>query len=154
DAVSSNDTFATATNLATLIDPGTLTALVPNLDITTTTDLDYYTFAAPVGTSGTLTVNVQSSGLSLLMPTVTVYAADQVTVLGTASGLGQYGSALSVTVNGVLPGQQFYVKVAGAEPSAFGTGKYALTLNFGTGAPPAVPLPNTQTANGNPLQGG
>jgi len=48
----------------------------------------------------------------------------------------------------------FYVKVTGNEASPFGTGKYALTLNFSTGANPTVPLPNTQVANGNPIKGG
>src|SRR5262249_7647104 len=90
DAVASNGSFATATDLTSLIDPVALTALVQNLDITTLTDNDYYIFTAPAGSSSTLTVNVQSSGLSLLMPSVTVYAADQTTVLGSASGVGQY----------------------------------------------------------------
>jgi hypothetical protein len=40
------------------------------------------------------------------------------------------------------------------DTTAFGTGAYALTMSF-AGAPlPAVPLPNTQTANANPLSGG
>src|SRR5262249_21128659 len=33
-------------------------------------------------------------------------------------------------------------------------GRYAMTLNFGTGPSPTVPLPNTQTPNGNPIVGG
>jgi hypothetical protein len=60
---------------------------------------------------------------------------------------------LKLTVSGVCPGATYYVKVAGAENTALGTGKYALTLNLGTGASPTVPLPNTQTANGNPISG-
>ena len=48
-----------------------------------------------------MVVQVQSSGLSLLDPTVTVYAADQTTVLGSASGTGYLGSTISVTINGV-----------------------------------------------------
>src|SRR5205823_4497165 len=60
----------------------------------------------------------------------------------------------TITVSGVVPGQVFYVKVTGADSTAFGTGAYALTLNFGAGSSPTVPLPNTQTANGSPLQGG
>jgi hypothetical protein len=80
-------------------------------------------------------VNVQSAGLSLLRPDATVYAADQATVLGSASGAGLYnGANLSVTVAGVSPLQVFSVRVAGADSTAFGTGNYALTLNLGTGA--------------------
>ena len=101
---------------------------------------------APLGTNGTLTVNVQSAGLSLLMPTVTVYDALQ-QPLGSASGAGQYGSTLSVSVEGVAPLQLFTIKVAPAETSAFGTGRYALTLNFGDGPSPEVPLPDTRVLN-------
>jgi hypothetical protein len=42
----------------------------------------------------------------------------------------------------------------GANTTAFGTGAYGLSLNFGTGDSPTIPLPNTQTANGTPLSGG
>jgi hypothetical protein len=154
DATAPNGSFGTSTNLNPLIDPYALTALVTNLDITTTSDLDYYTFSAPAGTNGTLTVNVQSSGLSLLAPKVTVYAFNQTTVLGTANGLNQYGTTLSVTTSGISVGQIFYVKVQGADTTAFGTGAYAMTLNFGNNASPTVPLPQTQVPNGSPLQGG
>ena len=51
-------------------------------------------------------------------------------------------------------GQRFYVKVAGAVTTSFGTGAYALTLNLGTGAAPKVPLPNTTLPNGSPLHTG
>jgi Matrixin len=153
DLVASNGSFLTASALTPLINPITKTALVENLDITSTGDTDYYAFMAPVGPASTLTVKAQSTGLSMLMPTLTVYNAARQQI-GFASGAGQYGATLSLTVSGVTAGQVFYVKVAGAETSAFGTGKYALTLNFGAGASPDVPLPDTRTVNGSPIQGG
>src|SRR5262249_26309251 len=58
------------------------------------------------------------------------------------------------TINNISAGQQFYVKVAGADTTAFGTGAYALVLNFGNNPPPTVVPPNTQTLNGNPLSNG
>jgi hypothetical protein len=149
-----NTSFAAAANLTPQINSNTLTAVVTGLSLDTTSDADYYTFTAPSGTSKTLTVTAQSQGLSLLAPKLWVYAADQITVLGFANGTGKYGTTQSVTVSNVTAGERFYVKVAGADTSAFGTGAYALTLNLGTGASPAVPLPNTQTLNGNPLSGG
>jgi hypothetical protein len=154
DANGSNDSFASADSLTSQIDPTSRTAVVNNLDITTTSEADYYTLTAPAGSNSTLTVRVQSAGLSLLAPTLTVYAADQSTVLGSVSGLRQYGTTLAVTVNGVSAGQQFYVKVAGADTTAFGTGKYALILNLGTGATPTAPAPNTQTADGGTMHSG
>jgi hypothetical protein len=151
---SPNKNFAIAANFTPLIDPSSMTAVVNNLDITTTSETEYYTFTAPAGSEESISIGVQSSGLSLLAPRVTVYAADQTTVLGSATGSGEQGSSLTVTVSDVSAGQKFYVKVAGANTTAFGTGAYALTLNLGTGPAPTVTLPNTQTANGNPLSGG
>jgi len=150
-----NTSFSTAGNLTAQIDPTALTALVTNLDNENASgNVEYFTFTAPAATTATFTVSVQSSGLSLFAPAMTVYAADQATVLGTASGAGQYGTTLTVTVNGVSAGQQFYVKVAGADTSVFSGGKYAMTINFGSAGSPTVPLPNTQTVNGSQLSGG
>jgi hypothetical protein len=163
DAAASNNTFATASVLTSQIDPVALTALLNNLDLTsvngsnglrTTTDVDYYTFTAPTATTSSLTVTVQSTSLSLLAPVVTVYAADQKTVLGSACGAGHYGTTLNVTVSNVTAGQQFYLKVAEADTTALGSGEYALGLNFGAGSLPAVTIPNTQTLNGSPLTAG
>lgn len=160
DAAGSNGTFGTATNLNSSIvpndptDPTSLTALVTGLDVTMTSDVDDYTFNAPTGTTGTLTLKVQSSGLSMLSPNVTVYASDQTTVLGSSNGINQDGTTLTVTIPSVYAGEQFYVKVQGADTTAFSTGAYAMTLNFGNNPSPTVPLPQTQTPNGNPLTGG
>ncbi len=148
DAGSGNNTFANASNITTQID-GSLTALLTGLDITTTSDLDYYTFTTPSTSASSMSVTVQSSGLSQLSPTLTVYAADQQTVLGSANGSGHYGTTLTVTAS-IQPSTQYYVKVAGADTSAFSTGAYALTLNVGTGTSPTVPLPNTTLADGYP----
>jgi hypothetical protein len=152
DAAAANNSFTSASNITTQINSKSGTALLTNLDITSTSQAEYYKFTAPAGSSNTLTVTVQSSGLSLLAPTLTVYNGSQ-TQLATVSGAGHYGTTLTLTISGVTAGSTYYVKVAGADTSPFGTGRYALTLNLGTGASPTVPLPNTQTANGNPLSG-
>jgi hypothetical protein len=148
------NSFPNAVNTNLAISALTNTALVNNLDITTTSDVDCYTFNAPLLTRSSFTVTVQSSGLSLLTPNLTVYAADQKTVLGTASGLGQYGTTLTVTVNGATPSQQYYAVVQGADSSAFSTGKYALALDFGTAPIPSAPSPVYPIPNGNPINGG
>jgi hypothetical protein len=163
DVYAGNQSFATAANVSSQINPVALTALLPNLDLTsingstgarTYTENDYFTFVAPSATGSTLTVQVQSTGLSLLSPTVTVYAANETTVLASASGANQYGATIDATVTGVTPGEQFYVKVSGAETTTLGSGRYALALNFGTGATPTEASPVTQLANGNPLVAG
>ncbi len=147
DAAAANGSFTTAT--AITIDPTAKTAQVSG-DITTTTDNDYYTFTAPTGSAATATISVQSAGLSQLAPKVYVYNAAH-TQLVFASGLGHYGTTLTVTAN-ITAGSTYFVKVIGADTTAFATGAYALTINTGTGSSPTVTLPNTQTANGTPLQ--
>lgn len=149
----SNGTFAAASNITSLIDTTSKTALVEDLDITTTTDLDYYKFTAPSGGTGTMVVHVQSSGLSLLAPKAWVYNSSQ-SQLATVTGTGYQGSTLTMTVTGIVAGHTYYVKVDGADATAISTGKYALTLNFGINADPTVPLPNTQVLNGDPISSG
>jgi len=150
-----NTSFSTAASLNTLISQSNLTAVVNNLSINSASQAEYFTFTAPWGTSSNLTVTAQSTGLSMFTPSLTVYAANQSTVLGSASSAVKYnGVTVSTTINNVTFGEQFYIKVTGVDSSAFSTGAFALTLNFGTGSGPTVKLPNTQTANGSPLTGG
>jgi hypothetical protein len=127
-----------------------LTALVPNLNISTAGQLEYFSFTAPAGTSSTLELDVQSSGLSLLSPEVTVYAANGSTVLASANGEGQYGTTLTVSVPSVVAGEQFYVKVQGADTTQMGTGRYALGLSFKGTAPPTEVSPVIQEPDGTP----
>jgi hypothetical protein len=152
-ADSANNSFANATDLSGLIDPVALTAQANDQQLATPTSADYFTFTAPEGSNSTIRVQVQSQGLSLLAPVLTVYASDQHTVLGYASGANKYGATLTVTLNNVTAGQTYYVKVNGTSSPA-NTGAYALTLNLGTGDMPEVTLPNTQTPNGDPISGG
>src|SRR5262249_36202881 len=153
DPFGANTSFATATDVTSTINATTLTSEVSS-SLDSASDQDYFPCVAPSGSASSLTVTAQSAGLSLLAPKLTVYAADQQTVLGSASGLGQYGTTLSVTVNGVTAGQRYYAKVSGADTSVFATGAYTLTLNLGTGSNPTVSPPNTQLLNGDPTTGG
>ena len=150
----SNGTLSTASSLNSLINTSNLTALVPNLDISTAGQSEYFSFTAPSGSGSTLEVDMQSSGLSLLSPKVTVYASNGTTVLGTASGAGLYGTTLTLNISGVTPGQQYYVLAQGAATTAMGTGDYALGLNFKGAAPPLEPSPIVAVPNGNPLHSG
>jgi hypothetical protein len=149
-----NNSFANAANIASWINTQNDTALVTGLDITNAGQKEYFKVTAPAGTSSTVTITAQSAGLSLLAPTLTVYAADQTTVLGSISGAGHYGTTLTLNLSTLSAGQVFYIKVGGADSTAFGTGAYALTMSFAGAASPIVPLPNTQTLNGDPLSGG
>jgi predicted Zn-dependent protease len=143
-----NNSFGASTLVT--INGTTKTALVTGADITTTSDADYYKFIVPTGSAGNMKINVQSAGLSLLAPKVYLYNA-LFGQIGFANGTGQYGTTLTINYSPIAALQVYYVKVVGADTSVFGTGKYAVTINTGAGADPTVPLPNTQTANGNPI---
>jgi hypothetical protein len=147
-----NTSFSAAADLTGLIDANG-NVLETGLDIATTSLKEYFTITAPSDTNGTMTVTVQSQGLSLLAPTLTVYNSSQ-TQIGYVSGAGQHGTTLTLNITGVSAGQQLYIKVAGADSTAFGTGNYALTFSFAGNTPPTAPLPNTQVLDGNLIQGG
>jgi hypothetical protein len=150
DGLIHNSTFLTAAPFT--VDSGSLTAQLTNLDITKVGQIEYFKFVAPAGSS-TLNLSIQSAGLSLLEPRVWVYNGAQ-TQLAFKSGVGNYGDALNVTVNNVVGGKTYYIKVNGAETTALGTGEYALSLSLGANPLPSVALPNTQTPNGNSITSG
>ncbi len=153
----SNGSVTSAANITSQINTTSLTALVPNLDLNTSSQKEYFTFTAPANSGSTMDVQVQSSGLSLLSPDLTVYAADGTTELASASGLGQFGTTLTVPVSNVTPGEQFVVMVQGAYQYynlQMNTGNYALGLSFNGTTPPTEPSPIVAIPNGNPLTGG
>ncbi len=148
DGGAGNDTFANASTVS--INSTTKWGQVASADIYLTSDVDFYKVYAPSGHNGSLVVTVQSAGLSLLHPKVYVYDLWQ-NQIGYATGYGNYGTTVTVTVSsGIVAGRHYFVKVMGADSSAFGTGKYGVNFKFGTTNPSAIPLPNTTTAEGSP----
>ncbi len=123
---------------------------MPNLDIATAGQSEYFSFTAPSGAGSTLELDVQSSGLSLLAPKLTVYSSNGSTVLASANGEGEYGTTLTVSVPNVVAGQTYYVLVQGADTTQMGTGRYALGLNFKGATPPTEASPLVALPNGNP----
>jgi hypothetical protein len=153
DLYAPNHTWTSAAAVTGYVSSRTLTGQVNNLDITTAGQIDWYVVAVPAGTNGTMQIQVQSAGLSMLQPVVAALSGGQ--GLGAASGAGQQGGArVTLTVSGVHAAQIVYVEVYGADNSPNGTGNYSLTMGFGTAPLPPVVSPNTSTPNGNPLQGG
>ena len=104
--------FQTAADLTGAFDPVTQTLVGARLDITYPGQAEYYRFLAPYGTSSQLTVTIQSSGLSMLSPYVVLYDAYQ-RPIAAASGYGQYGTTVSVSVGGVVPTELYWLRVAG-----------------------------------------
>jgi hypothetical protein len=153
DAASPNNVKGDATVLTSYIDSNKQVTVTG--DITTNSDVDWYKVTTPSGSAATMEVRVQASGLSLFAPKFTLYKGS--TNKGTVSGA--YNSTVS-QVETINNGQNWFVKVEGAESGAFGTGKYALQINMGTAAMPPVSSPDTATAatggggSGSPIDGG
>ena len=152
DTAAANETFATASLVTASINTTTKAGVINNLDLSTSTDVDWYKFVIPSGSATTLKVKAVATGLSMLDPKIEIY--DSTNALKATGNGAAYGSTASAQFT-VAAGQTWYVKVYSADAkAAFKTGKYSLILNMGTGADPAVTLPTTQTANGTPLTSG
>ena len=151
DRPSTNNTWADASNITGPLIRSKKWAIIDDLDITSTSDVDYYKVKIPSYAGNTLTVRVQSAGLSMLAVKATLYS-ESGTVIGTATGSSS--STLTLSTSGIVDGEWYYVKVEGATGSDFDTGAYGLTLDIGASSTPPLTMPNTQTANGSPLQSG
>ena len=136
----------------------TKAVVVDGLDLTTSSDLDYFKFVVPTGSATTLKATVVSTGLSLLSPKVEIVVGSTTKATG-AAGATEYGSSETATYTNatdLAAGKTVYIKVSSANAlAAFKTGKYALILNMGTAANPVYTKPTTTLANGTtPSSGG
>ncbi len=133
-----NSTFPTATDLTSQLDHHTQTLAINNLDVTTVGQVEYFSVVVPASANGKVTVNMQSSGFSLLDPELAVYASNQTTLL--AQGAAPSGGTVTLSVSGVAAGQRLYLRTY-SDNTSFGFGRYGLSLSFG-----GAPLPVLSTA--------
>jgi hypothetical protein len=121
-----NGTPAAATPLNFLKNPdGTLGMQVEG-SLNTQTDVDWYSFQAPL-TLGNFSVNLVTSGLSTLNGRLSVYnAAGQ--LVASKAATDPLAGNLSVGVSSLLGGSSYYVKVESNSPDVFGVGGYQLQI--------------------------
>ena len=154
DTAASNNTAATASAITASINTTTKAGVINSVDLTASTDVDWYKFVVPTGSATTLTVKAQSAGLSLLDPNVAIYDSTGATLKASGNS-GAYGGTATATFTGITAGQTYTIKVSSTDAiAAFKTGEYALILNMGTGANPTPTYPVTQKVNGTTLQSG
>jgi hypothetical protein len=140
DNAQSNGYYTTATDLTAYLIGGQAT--IPNLDITSGgNDADWYKITVPANTNGTMTVTMQSTGLSSLSPRLYVHNSST-KILGLATSPYSHGDTVSLTINGVAPGQFYYIRALAANGGATTAGAYGLQVNFvgGTMTPIAPPV--------------
>jgi hypothetical protein len=123
DALKPNDSPKTASPLGAFSSPVTA-------DITTLDDVDYYKFSIPTSITAGTTVyaQVHTSGLSLLVPSLTVYD-HSLQAVGSAAATSPLAGDLSVAIPNATPGNVYYVRVSNATRSVFGLGSYQLSLS-------------------------
>lgn len=138
DAFASNDTLfsATAMNVDNL-GSSTFTA-----DLTSLSDVDYYSFVTPTSFDGSLSVSVDTSNLSLLASNVSVYDSSG-NLVGTADVGRAYGTTATLNLSGLVAGETYTVMVDGASNDEFGMGAYVLKIQFG-GVSEPTPEPDPE----------
>lgn len=145
-----NRSFTTATNITPLID-GNSQIAVAGLNLSGGQDADYFAVTVPATTNGTMSVSMQTAGLSLATPKLSVYNGAK-SPLANVSLPNSYGATATVTLTGVTPGQVYYFRTAGA--SGLGSyGAYGLLVNFGSAKQAPIAPPNTAVAQ-QPSKGG
>jgi hypothetical protein len=144
-----NSTYSTATSITSQLN-GLGQATITGLNLTGSGDYDWYYVTAPSLTAGTMTVTMQSSGLSSLSPKVLVYNAS-LQGLAAASVPNSFGATVTTTILPVVAGQGFYIKAMAANAGT--NGAYALQVNFSLAGLPPLSPPNTVVAQ-QPDQGG
>lgn len=126
EGAAGNGTLATASPLTLLASSDGSAALTASADVSTLQDKDVYSFTTLL-TTGSLLVNVQTSGFSLLTPRVTVYNSSGL-VVGSAVASSSQNGGLALQINGAWPLSRYYVKVESGSSDVFGIGSYQLQV--------------------------
>jgi hypothetical protein len=138
--VPAQDTTSTTTTLSPTLSGAGLRYTASG-DIASLSDVDGYKFTAAAGFNA-VTIRLQAKGLSLFVPSVTVYnSAGQ--VVTSAATQNPLNNDLTLKFNTPLLGGTYTVKVAGATQNVFGMGGYRLTVDttlLGATLPALAPL--------------
>jgi hypothetical protein len=131
EGASGNNSLATATPIGLFGSPRGLVYA----DITTLADVDYYKVQL---TQGAATVQVQTSGISLLNAQLLVYDSSQQLVASVAASDPRSGD-LAVHLPAGPSSATYYVRVQGASSDVFGIGSYQLRVVPDGMVPPSPP---------------
>jgi hypothetical protein len=124
-------------------------------DISTLNSAEYFEFkGVPSPTAGApIYFHVKTSGISLLVPSVTVYDSHGHVLASEAAGSPLDGD-LDVAVTGASPGNTYYVCVSNAVQNVFGIGSYQLSVDQNSHLPDvtAADLPTVDHHSNDSLQ--
>jgi matrixin len=126
DAASNNGTLSTATAINLSSGGNGLAPVLVQANIASPTDVDVYSIKPGNNQTG-LTVDVQTSNISLLLPSLMIYSGDQ-TVMASAVATDHMHGDLSIHLSNLQPGATYYLQIAPATSDAFAAGSYRLQI--------------------------
>ena len=124
-----NNTIATATPISQPpLYLGT-TPLVAYGNLSADSDTDFYSVNPPLLYGGPVTIQLQTSGISLMQPQVQVYDHN-FNLLGAAVSTSDVGDIVTVHLSRVNPLQRYYIEVNSPATDVLGIGRYALSVTY------------------------
>jgi len=143
DAAHDNGSLTTATpvNLVNLSGAGNgVGPTVLDAKLSSLADVDFYSFKPGNNQSG-FTIVLQTTGISSLMPSLTIYSPGQ-SVMTEVTASDPFHGDLTIHLTNLTVGATYYVKVAGAASDDFSVGSYRLQM-VPDAATPASGIPST-----------
>jgi Matrixin len=129
DPNAANDSFATAAPISAPLSYIGTTPLVAYGDRTSLSDTDYFSVTPPLLYMGSVTIQLQTSGISFLQPQLQVYNQN-FQLLGQAQSTSESGDVVSVDLSNVNPFQRYYIEVDSPAQDVFGIGRYVVSVTF------------------------
>jgi len=124
-----NETLATAASFPSPAGHDGTTPLFLYADIASPRDSDIYSVRTPDGYAGPMTVRLQTSGVSLLAPRLTLYD-NSGRVLADLAKAGSSGDTLRFTLPRVDPGATYSIQARAAAGDLSGVGEYAMAVTY------------------------
>jgi hypothetical protein len=140
DAAAANNSLSTATALNLSSGGNGQSPTVVDANLNTLADLDYYNFK-PGNNQTTLSIMIQTSGISLVMPTLTVYSPSQAVITSLSTPDPVHGD-LSAHLSNLIVGATYYVEVSSGTGDSFSVGTYRMQI-VPEGVAPASGAPST-----------
>lgn len=106
---------------------GSASPLIAFGDVTTTSDVDDFAWQVPSNVSGSVTFRLQSAGISLLAPQLSVFDSSG-KMVATAESTNAAGDVLTINLDSVVPNSTIFLKVQSATSGAMGIGRYGLAV--------------------------
>ncbi len=106
---------------------GSTSPLIAFGDITTASDVDDFAWQVPSNVSGPASFRLQTSGISLLAPQLSIYDSSG-HLLGSARSTSAAGDVLTVNLDHVTPNSTIFLQVKSATSGVMGVGRYGLAV--------------------------